>query len=74
MLTLHIQLKEKIRIRNIETQQEILAILENDTLDQKNLNLIQEAEWGYNPVYLKVRAKELNTMYKEAQIIEAKEL
>ncbi|WP_216936199.1 MULTISPECIES: hypothetical protein [unclassified Acinetobacter] len=66
--------KRKIRIRNIETQQEILAILENDTLDQKNLNLIQEAEWGYNPVYLKVRAKELNTMYKEAQIIEAKEL
>lgn len=66
--------KRKIRIRNIETQQEILAILENDTLDQKNLNLIQEAEWGYNPVFLKVRAKELNTMYKEAQILEAKEL
>lgn len=66
--------KRKIRIRNIETQQEILAILENDTLDQKNLNLIQEAEWGYNPVYLKVRAKELNGMYKEAQILEAKEL
>lgn len=66
--------KRKIRIRNTETQQEILAILENDTLDQKNLNLIQEAEWGYNPVYLKVRAKELNTIYKEAQILEAKEL
>src|SRR5690606_19827455 len=66
--------KRKIRIRNIETQQEILAILENDTLDQKNLNLIQEAEWGYNPVYLKVRAKELNAIYKEAQILEAKEL
>ena len=66
--------KRKIRIRNIETQQEILAILENDTLDQKNLNLIQEAEWGYNPVYLKVRAKELNGMHKEAQILEAKEL
>lgn len=66
--------KRKIRIRNIETQQEILAILENDTLDQKNLNLIQEAEWGYNPVYLKVRAKELNDIHKEAQILEAKEL
>lgn len=66
--------KRKIRIRNIETKQEILAILENDTLDQKNLNLIQEAEWGYNPVYLKVRAKELNGMHKEAQILEAKEL
>ncbi len=66
--------KRKIRIRNIETQQEILAVLENDTLDQKNLNLIQEAEWGYNPVFLKVRAKELNSTFKEAQILEAKEL
>ncbi|MBJ8436813.1 hypothetical protein I6M64_05675 [Acinetobacter lactucae] len=66
--------KRKIRIRNIETQQEILAVLENDTLDQKNLNLIQEAEWGYNPVFLKVRAKELNNTFKEAQILEAKEL
>lgn len=66
--------KRKIRIRNIETQQEILAILENDTLDQKNLNLIQEAEWGYNPVYLKVRAKELNGMHKEAQILEAQKI
>lgn len=66
--------KRKIRIRNTETQQEILAILENDTLDQKNLNLIQEAEWGYNPVILKVRAKELNGIYKEAEILEAKQL
>ena len=66
--------KRKIRIRNIETQQEILAILENDTLDQKNLNLIQEAEWGYNTVYLKVRAKELNGMHKEAQILEAQKI
>jgi len=66
--------KRKIRIRNTKTQQEILAILENDTLDQKNLNLIQEAEWGYNPVILKVRAKELNGIYKEAEILEAKQL
>jgi len=66
--------KRKIRIRNIETQQEVLAVLENDTLDQKNLNVIQEAEWGYNPVYLKVRAKQLNGVYKEAEIKEASEL
>lgn len=63
--------KRKIRIRNIETQQEILAILDNDTLDQKNLGLIQEAEWGYTPVYLKVWAKELNGQFKEAAIKEA---
>ncbi|HEM7769503.1 hypothetical protein ACG9XQ_10725 [Acinetobacter baumannii] len=63
--------KRKIRVRNIETQQEILAILENDTLDQRNLNIIQEAEWGYTPVYLKIWAKELSGRYKEAEIKEA---
>lgn len=66
--------KRKIRIRNIKTDQEMLAVLENDTLDQKNLNLIQEAEWGYNPIHLKIRAKELNSTYKEAYILEAKAL
>lgn len=66
--------KRKIRIRNMETQQEILAILENDTLDQKNLNLIQEAEWGYTPIHLKVRAKELNGIYKESEILEATQI
>lgn len=63
--------KRKIRIRNVETQQETLAILENDTTDEKYLNIIQEAEWGYTPVKLKVYAKELNGIYKEAQIKEA---
>jgi len=63
--------KRKIRIRNIETQEEVLAVLENDTLDQKYLDLIQDAEWSYNPVQLKVRAKELNGRYKEAEITEA---
>lgn len=66
--------KRKIRIRNIETQDEILAILENDTLDQKYLDIIQDAEWSYNPVKLKVRAKELNGRYKEAEITEALKL
>jgi len=36
--------KRKIRIRNINTQDEILAILENDTLDQRYLDIIQDAE------------------------------
>lgn len=66
--------KRKIRIRNTETQQEVLAILENDTLDQRNLDIIQNAEWGYTQVFLKVRAKELNGIYKEAEIIEARQI
>lgn len=63
--------KRKIRIRNIENQEEILAVLENDTLDQKYLDIIQDAEWSYNPIQLKVRAKELNGRYKEAEITQA---
>lgn len=66
--------KRKIRIRNVKTQQEVLAILENDTLDQRNLDIIQDAEWGYTQVFLKVRAKELNGIYKEAEIMEARQI
>ncbi|MBF7696167.1 hypothetical protein [Acinetobacter rathckeae] len=60
--------KRKIRIRNVNTQQEMLAILENDTLDQKYLNLIQDAEWAYSKIQLKIQAKTLNGLYKEASI------
>ncbi len=66
--------KRKIRIRNIETQEEMLAVLENDTLDQKYLDIIQDAEWGYVPVELRIRAKELNGRYKEAEILQASKL
>lgn len=66
--------KRKIRIRNLETQEETLAVLENDTLDQKYLDIIQDAEWSYNPVELKVRAKELNGRYKEAEITQASKI
>lgn len=66
--------KKKIRIRDVESQQEILAVLENDTLDQKNLNLIQDAEWSYSPVYLTIRAKELNGVFKEAEILKANKI
>lgn len=63
--------RRKIRIRNVNTSQEMLAVLENDTLDEKYLNLIQEAEWGYSPIQLKIQAKGLNGIYKEAVIREA---
>lgn len=66
--------KRRIRIRNNETQQETIAILENDTLDASYLNIIKEAEWSYAPVFLKVQAKELNGEYKEARIREARNI
>lgn len=64
--------KRKIRVRNAQTHHEFLAILENDTLDQRNLTLIQDAEWGYTPIRLNIKAKQLHDQVKEAYIIEAK--
>ncbi|NNP68932.1 hypothetical protein [Acinetobacter sp. Ac_5812] len=64
----------KIKIKNIETGQELTAVLENDSLDQKNLNLIKNAEWGYSNIYLKIRALTLNGNFKNAEIVGAAKL
>lgn len=64
----------KIKIKNIDNGQELTAVLENDSLDQKNLNLIKNAEWGYSNVFLKIRALTLNGTYKNAEIIGAAKL
>lgn len=66
--------KRKIRVRNAETHHEFLAILENDTLDQRNLTVIQDAEWGYTPIHLTIKAKQLNEQIKEAYIIKTKKI
>lgn len=66
--------KRKIRIRNIDNQEELVAILENDTLDEKYLNTIKDAEWSYEHVFLKIHAKELNGKFKEASIRYASQL
>lgn len=63
--------KRKIRIRRASDNKEFLAVLVNDTLDQKNLNLIQDAEWEYKKIYLKVEASSLNGEYKKAVILDA---
>lgn len=60
--------KRRIRIRNVDTNAELVAILENDTLDDKYLNTIKDSEWSYEQVFLKIQAKELNGKYKEANI------
>lgn len=63
--------KRKIRIRNVETGQIIVATLENDTLDQKILNIIKNAEWGYTKVFLKIKTQVSNNRYKDSIILGA---
>lgn len=66
--------KRKIRLENCRTHQSFVAVIEHDTLDQKNLSRIQEAEWSYKKIFLTLKASELNGRLREATIIEAKEI
>ncbi|MDF2417266.1 hypothetical protein GWP85_07005 [Acinetobacter beijerinckii] len=63
--------KRKIRIKSVETGQTIVAVLENDTLDQKILNIIKNAEWGYTKVFLKIKTQTSNGKFKDSIIIGA---
>ncbi len=59
----------KVKIKNIDTNIEILAKLEDNTLDHKNLDLLSTAEWEHHPAELKLKAKRKNGIIKEAEII-----
>ena len=48
-----------------------MSVLENDSLDQKNLQLIQQAEWKYAKIFLHIETLTLNGRYKESRIIGA---
>lgn len=61
----------KIRVKRIKDHKEFITVLENDSLDQKNLQLIQQAEWKYAKIYLNIEALTLNGRHKEAKILGA---
>ncbi|MDO7479933.1 hypothetical protein Q5X66_11420 [Acinetobacter baumannii] len=65
--------KRKIRLQDVESGQVFVATLENDSLDQKILNAIKNAEWGYTKVYLKIKTQTQNGKYKDSIIIGASE-
>ena len=61
----------KIRLQRVSDNKELMSVLENDSLDQKNLQLIQQAEWKYAKIFLKIQTLTLNGRYKESRIIGA---
>jgi len=61
----------KIRLQRIKDNKELMSVLENDSLDQKNLQLIQQAEWKYAKIFLHIETLTLNGRYKESRIIGA---
>lgn len=63
--------KRKIRVKSVETGQTLVALLENDTLDQKLLNIIKNAEWGYTKVFLKIKTQTSHGKFKDSIIIGA---
>ena len=61
----------KIRLQRVKDNKELICVLENDTLDQKNLQLIQQAEWKYAKIFLNIKSLTLNGRYKESIILGA---
>lgn len=64
----------KIRLQRVSDNKELMSVLENDSLDQKNLQLIQQAEWKYAKIFLKIQTLTLNGRYKESRIIGAENI
>ena len=60
----------KIRVRN-ENGVEFMAVVMDETLDNRHKSLIQQAEWNRDLVYLRITAKLISGAVKEATVIGA---
>lgn len=59
----------KVRIQNLKTNDIIDALVQDETLDQRNKQLLQNAEWNRKPVHLSINAKSLDGEIKNAVVI-----
>lgn len=64
----------KIKIRRKSDSYELTAILQDETMDRRHLSLIHHAAQKRQLVELTINAFELNSQYKDATIISAKEI
>lgn len=62
----------KIKVRFLEKNREFWARFKDNSLDQENVRILQDAEWKKTPVYLSVNASELRGEVTTATIISAK--
>ena len=63
----------KIKVRDKTTKGEFIAIVQDETLDNKYKKLIQKAEWSKESVDLTINAKEVGGDIRQAIVMSAKE-
>ncbi|VXC72079.1 conserved hypothetical protein [Pseudomonas sp. 8Z] len=64
----------KIRVKDEETGEEFIAIVQDDTLDSRHRSVIREAEWARTPVQLAINARMVGDEIKKAIVIGAAEI
>lgn len=62
-------LERKVTIRNLESNREFTATLEDTTLEKRHLEQLSIAEWNHHPLQLKIKAKMKHGNLKDAIII-----
>ncbi len=61
--------QRKMTLLNLDNGRELTAILEDNTIGSRHLQLLGEAEWNLHPVELKVKAKMKGNQIKDAEIM-----
>lgn len=64
----------KIRVRDEESGEEFIAMVQDDSLDNRNKAVIREAEWARQPVLLTINARMVGDEIRKAIVIGAREL
>jgi hypothetical protein len=59
----------KLRVRRAQDGKEFSATFQDNSLDRKQISLLQEAEWGRSPVFLSINATELRGEVTTAKVV-----
>lgn len=59
----------RLKLRNLNTTQEFIATLQDNSLNNEQLGILQEAEWNRSKVYMSVNATELRGAITTATIV-----
>tara|TARA_B100000700_G_scaffold193440_1_gene212998 strand:+ start:1401 stop:2450 length:1050 start_codon:yes stop_codon:yes gene_type:complete len=63
----------KIRVRNIENGESFVAIVQDETLENRHKRLIQQAEWAKTPVFMSINAREVGGEIRKAVVLGAEQ-
>lgn len=66
--------KFKVTVRNCDSNEELDAVVQDDSLSRSYKKILQKAEWSRKPVKLKINAKGLGDEIRSAIIIEVEQV